>query len=336
MSKLLKCKEQKEIFLIDALNGRKCWIENWETFVYMGFKIGDVQIIPFEELKDKYPVGDTIVKKTITTLVKGKAPRDIFYPEQSEQRKMSILWLGDQKWWKEFGGTHVVGFHEPARPDWYKDYEGEPCPLRLISYLKIDSSDNDRIRARVREAKDHPNNGGYWLISGHEPDITGNEPSVEAHKQRRIEQYKIIRAEDPDTWNHPVVIFYDMTSTFNGYPGWQKAFTGEDHDVFLIDCYAGRHDGSLDVPGMEKGAKLVELGLSRSKGQFIPCIDACYKQHGAVPPVVEQFEWWNQRFGPLEACAFWNSGIGTKVTGVYEDERIGEQCKEVNRILGLK
>lgn len=282
-------------------------------------------------------------------------------PPPPEQRVMSILWMGDQHWdwaeltggvsdsvvkpfyrsigeqWSEegYGGTHIVGFHEPFRPDWLEGTE-----VKLISYLKADSTDNDRIRARVREVKNHPNNGGYWLISGHEPDITGNEPSVEAHKKRRIEQYEIIRDEDPDAWNHPVVIFYNMTGAFAHYPGWQNAFPlpeeGVDCDVFLIDCYAGKHDGGLDVEGMEAGAKLVEIGLSRSKGQFIPCIDAGYKLGGAVPPVVEQFDWWDQHFGPLKACAFWSSGIGQAgFVGVYEDERIAEQVREINRRLGL-
>jgi len=302
-------------------------ITNWPTFLKV---CKDLQIS--KDWKDRTFLDDEAFPpkgKPITEWPEGggELPEPI---SPSGQRNISILWMGDERWLNEFGGTHIVGFHEPCRPQWYP-----PHKIKLISYLKIDSFDNDRIRARVREARDHPNNGGYWLISGHEPDITGNEPSVQAHKQRRIEQYNIIRAEDPDIWNHPVVTFYDMTSTFAHYPGWQQAFTGEDHDVFLIDCYAGKHEGGLDVPGMEAGAKLVEIGLGRSKGQFIPCIDACYKTGGEVPPVVEQFEWWNQRFGPLEACAFWNSGIGTTVVGAYEDERIGEQCKEVNRILGL-
>jgi len=210
--------------------------------------------------------------------------------------------------------------------------------VKLISYLKRDSWDNGRIRQRIGEAKKHPNNGGYWLISGHEPDITGTEPSWEEHKQRRIEQYKIIRQEDPDIWNHPVFIFYDMTSTYDrapgAYPGWEYAFTGEDHDVFLIDCYPGKEDGSLDYEGMEKAARLVEIGLSRSKGQFIPNLDADYLPGDKPPNVIEQFEWWSKRFNIAGVC-FWHGGHGTSGIGVYEDEYLQEQVKEINRRLGL-
>lgn len=266
-------------------------------------------------------------------------------PETSRpQRKISILWMGDERWEREFGGTHVVGFHEPSRPEWYWDSR-----VKLISYFKIGSTDNERIRARINEqqygaagtsytVKNHPNNGGYWLISGHEPDITGTEPSWEEHKLMRIEQYKIIRQEDPDVWNHPVVIFYDMTSTYDRapgtYPGWEHAFTGEDHDVFLIDCYPGKEDGSLDYAGMEKGARLVKIGLSRSKGQFIPNLDADYAPGDKPPNVIEQFEWWSERFDISGVC-FWHSGIGTLAIGVYEDEYLAEQVKEINRRLGL-
>jgi len=257
-------------------------------------------------------------------------------PETSRpQRKISILWMGDERWLDEFGGTHIVGFHEPARPQWYP-----PSKIRLISYLKRVCVDNDRIRQRVREAKGHPNNGGYWLVYGHEPDITGTEPSWEEHKQRRIEQYNLIREEDPDAWNHPVFIFYDMTSTHDyapgTYPGWEHAFTGDDHDIFVIDCYPGKEDGTLDYRGMEKAAtKLVkEVGLARSKGQFIPNFDACYLPGHKPPPLVEQFEWWSERFDIAGVC-FWNSGIGSSAIGVYEDEYLQEQVKEINRRLGL-
>jgi len=206
--------------------------------------------------------------------------------------------------------------------------------LRII----IGCAGDVAAQKRLGEAKKHPNNGGYWLISGHEPDITGTEPSWEEHKQRRIEQYKIIRQEDPDIWNHPVFIFYDMTSTYDrapgAYPGWEYAFTGEDHDVFLIDCYPGKEDGSLDYEGMEKAARLVEIGLSRSKGQFIPNLDADYLPGDKPPNVIEQFEWWSKRFNIAGVC-FWHGGHGTSGIGVYEDEYLQEQVKEINRRLGL-
>jgi len=277
-------------------------------------------------------------------------------PPPPPQRVMSILWMGDEQWvelmrgvsdsaiqsfqrsigeqWSvAYKGTHIVGFCERANPGWYDDDH----PIKLIMYFKTD--DIDYIRSEVRKWKDDPNNGGYWLISGHEPDITGGDMniagSVEAHKELRRAQYKAIREEDPDKWNHPVVTFYNMTSTFAHYPGWQLAFVGDDHDIFVIDCYPVRCDGTVDYPGMEDGARLVEIGKARSQGQFIPNLDACYKQDCRPGPVVDQWEWWKERFPEITAVCYWNSGIGTTAIGVYEDEYLQEQVREVNRSLGL-
>jgi len=282
-------------------------------------------------------------------------------PPPPPQRVMSILWMGDEQWvelmrgvsdsvvksfyrdaaetWEVgYGGTHIVGFCERANPGWYDDDH----PIKIISYFKRD--DIDFIRSEVRRWRDDPNNGGYWLFSGHEPDITGTlDGSWEKHRQLRIAQYRAIREEDPDAWNHPVVIFYDMTSAKDfepgTYPGWENAFPkpeeGVDCDAFFIDCYPGRADGSLNYPSMEKGKKLVEIGKSRSEGQFIPNLDADYKRGNKPPPVVLQWEWWNEKFSDIKAVCFWHSGIGTWAIGVYEDEYLQEQVREINRRLGL-
>lgn len=92
MPELLKCSEYDEIFVIE--NGKKHWIESWDTFTYLaeqnGFTwkqfLSQVKTIPFEELRDKYPIGPTKVVKTVTTkeIKEGKKPRDIFYPEEPE------------------------------------------------------------------------------------------------------------------------------------------------------------------------------------------------------------------------------------------------------------
>jgi hypothetical protein len=247
---------------------------------------------------------------------------------------MSILWMGDERWLDEFGGTHLVSFHEPARPQWYP-----PSNIKLISYLKMDSTNDERIRNRVKEAKDLFNNGGYWLISGHEPDITGGDTNIpgtiEENKRRRIRQYNIIRIEDPDSWNHPVVVFYDNTGEGGGYPGYERAFTWEDHDVWIADIYANNSDGTVNIKGLEQAARLIETGLSISHGQFIPNLGACYLDGEKPASLVEQFEWWDKRFGPLEAVCFWNSGIGTVAFGIYENEYLAEEAKEINRRLGL-
>lgn len=259
-------------------------------------------------------------------------------PPVVEQRIMSILWMGDEKWVDEYGGTHIVGFCERATPEWYADSH----PVKLIRYFKTD--DINYIRREVRKWKDDPNNGGYWLISGHEPDITGGDTdipgSIKANKKLRREQYKAIREEDPDKWNHPVVIFYDMTSSnLPGFPGWELAFPfpeeGVDCDIFIIDCYANNEDGSVNYGGMTAGSRLVEIGKSRSKAQFIPNLGACYMDGAKPASLIDQWKWWKEKYPETKAVCFWNSGTGSVAIGIYEDDYLAEQAKEINRRLGL-
>jgi len=266
------------------------------------------------------------IGKPITEWPEGEEP-------SPNQRKMSILWMGCQRWANEFGGTHIVGFHEPCKPWWY-----EGSKVKLITYFKYRS--NDEIREVVKQFKNHPNNGGFWTIEGHEADITGGHPSVEEHKQIRIEQYQTIRKEDSNAWDHPVVTFFDMTSSKDfdpgAYPGWEGAFTGDDHDVWIIDCYPNKKDGTLDYRGMEKAANvLCKIGFERSGGQFIPNLGACYMGGNKPASLVKQWEFWNERFGPLKGVCFWNSGVGSKAIGIYEDDYLAEEAKEINRRLEL-
>ena len=80
--KLIKCKKHKEIF--ELVNETKRWVENWDTFMFLGYDINNVEIIPFDELKS-YKVGDTKKVTTVTQIIKGKAPNEIFYPDEPEE-----------------------------------------------------------------------------------------------------------------------------------------------------------------------------------------------------------------------------------------------------------
>lgn len=283
-------------------------------------------------------------------------------PPPPEQRVMSILWCGDEQWaeamrgisiptirtlfrdaaetWDtSFGGTHIVGFLERVKPDWY-----EGTKVKLIMYLKTD--DLGKIRDEVIRWRNHPNLGGYWFISGHEPDITGYEPSFEENKKLRREQYELVRKLDPDAWNHPVVIWYNCTGQFAHYPGWQNAFPtpeeGVDCNIYAADVYPINCDGTTDYSALESIANnLVVIGLERSNGQYIPCMGAFVEQGCQAVSLLEQWEWWeewyrNQTGEELSGAAFYFSGLGSVFDGVYENETLGREAREINRRLGLR
>lgn len=308
-------------------------VTNWPTFLKvcedleLGTGWKDRTFLDDENFP---PIG-----KPITEWPEGEEPHP-------KQRNISILWNGCEKWADEYGGTHVIAFSTKPKPDWYEGHK-----VKLISYLKYLSL--DEIRAYVRKWKDHPNNGGYWTIEGHEPDITGgnmNDPkTVKAHKEKRRTQYEAIRKIDPDAWNHPVIIFYDCTGAFNGYPGWQNAFPkpeeGIDCDIFAADIYANKCDGTTDYPGLERAANnLVTIGLERSDKQYIPCLGAFVEPDCQVASPLEQWEWWeewykNKKGEALKSVAFYFSGTGSFAEGVYDNEKLAEEAKEINKRLGL-
>jgi len=275
------------------------------------------------------------------------------------QRKMSILWCGDENWgemaegisapaiktllreaaqtWEEggYGGTHVVGFMERFKPDWLEGYK-----VKLIMYLKTD--DLGKIRDEVIKWRNHLNLGGYWFISGHEPDITGTEPSFEGHKKLRREIYQLVRELDPNAWDHPVVIWYNCTGAFADYPGWQNAFQVGDHDVYAADIYANKCIGETDYTGLARAANdLVTIGMSWSPDtQFVPCLGAFVNPGCKAVTPLEQWEWWvewyrDQTGQELRAVAYYFSGLGSTAEGVYENETLREGVKEINRRLGL-
>lgn len=275
--------------------------------------------------------------------------------EPPPQRMMSILWMGCEKWIEEFGGTHLVSFHSNCWPWWYEEHP----KVKLIMYFKYKTI--PEIENYVRLYKDHPNNGGYWTIAGHEPDITG------ANLKLRAAQYKAIRAIDPDIVNHPVITFYDCTGASDtvasqglqrppglerpldyevrGWPGWENAFPKPDDDpvddAWGADIYPNRCDGKIDYEGLERAANnLVTIGLERSRTQFFPVLGAFVKQGCQAASLIEQWEWWQEWYmkqegEKLRGVAFYFSGSGSSAAGVYENERLREEAMEINRRLGL-
>lgn len=294
MSKLIKCKEHKEIFLVE--DGKKCWIRNWETYVWMGFGpvVDEVDVLPFEKLKEEYPVGDTKVIETVTTIVKGANPKDIFYPEKSQVtiRKVAILGTclpGCEEMMKELGGVHYKKMSAYGnRTGWPNYSELERLGMKVIINIRDDISEAGIIQM-VQEYKDRPVCGGYWCDKlGHEPDIT-NPPMYD-----RKRFYNIVREYDPDIQNHPVMEMMDNTTKSGGYPGWKDVFSDETHDLLLFNCY----------PGMDKGAMVgMETMWDRfikvfpHKHQVIPQMQAFNFQKGGI---WRQYNFWKEKMSSSE------------------------------------
>ena len=234
MLELVKCPEHREIFIIE--DGEKCWIENWDTFVYLAEEmgltwaelLGQVQTIPFEQLKNSYPIGSTKVKKTITAIVEGKRPREIFFPDEEPPPKMRrFICMGGclsylHERWKEIGGDSYWA----NRYGWINHDALRALGMKGIICVQGSTEERKEI---IRRFKDDPITLMYWCSDlGHEPDIC-NQPISE-----RIAFYELCHSIDP---NACVMEMFDMTSKFNGYPGWEDAFNEDTHDLLMIDCY---------------------------------------------------------------------------------------------------
>lgn len=335
MTKFVKCAKHDEIFKVE--NGKKHWIQDWSTFVFIAEQMGltwneflaEVETIPLEELRDNYPVGETMLKKTIITIVEGKKPREIFYPDEPESeatiRKMAILGTclpRCESMWKDLKGTHFYG----NRYDWPGYDEAERLGMKVFVNIRDKKGLTEEIiRQTVVDWKDRPGCGGYWCDQlGHEPDIC-NQPM-----DRRIWFYDTVRKYDPDKQNHPVMEMFDMTLKFNGYPGWEGTFSDKTHDLLLFDCYppADWSDERM-IEGMENAWKTM-ISVFPHTHQVIPQINACSYRKGTIRL---QYNFWNQKMkssefnnpfrGPIGLCYY-------KDEYVRRNEEMQREIKEVN------
>jgi len=254
MAKFIKAAEHKEIFkVIEKADGEiKCWIEDWPTFVFIAEQIGltwnellaQVETIPFEELRDNYPVGDTMVKKTV--IVEGEKPREIFYPETSVE-KMAIVGTclpnTPIEHMKSIGFNRFIG----NREDWPSHTDVEAAGLKLfINIHPYDDSvpTNAWIKKKVIEYKDKKFCAGFWsdAAGGEEPD--GRHRTPEEAKlclANRIRFKKQVRIWAPDPIKWPVVEQFDLTEegVVEGLwrPGWKNMYDERTLDKLLYDCY---------------------------------------------------------------------------------------------------
>jgi len=305
--KLIKSREHKEIFELD--NGVKRWIENWNTFVYLGHKIEDVEIIPLQKLK-VYPVGSTKTWKTVTIIIEGKKPKDIFYPDEPEVeiRKISILGTclpGCESMMEDLRFTHAYG----NRYDWPNYDEVERLGMKVFVNIRGDVEELTEQKIRnvvfgyenqkgkwVTGWKDRPGCGGYWCDQyGHEPDICNQS------KESREWFYKIVRKYDPDKQGHPVMEMFDNTATGDfppeQHPGYTLAWSDLTHDIMLVDYY----------PDMSKSHDVMREQMLRSwellkehahKHQvIIQMIAGASYERGKVR---FQYEFWKEKMASVE------------------------------------
>lgn len=325
--KLIKCSQHREIFELE--NNIKRWIGSWNTFVYLGYKIEDVKIIPFDELKS-YKVGDTKIWKTITTIVEGDEPKELFYPDEPEVtiRKWAILGTcldGCQDMWKELEGTHFYG-NRYGWPD--AERAGKLGMKVFINPHGEYGTSEAEIKRMVLDWKDKPGCGGYWSdeAGGHEPDISG------VCMESRTLFYNTVRKYDPDIQNHPVMEMMNNTGYDDfpdeQYPGWKNAFSDKTHDLLLFDCYA-----SMSENGIEDMQRTWDkfIKVYPHKHQVIPQMRAFGYEKGGI---WRQYNFWKEKMASVEFDNSYRGDIGVawyKDESIRRDEEMQNEIREVNK-----
>lgn len=256
--------------------------------------------------------------------LKGKPITE--WPEKEpevEIRKMAILGTclpGCEGMMKDLGFTHAYG----NRTGWPNYDEVERLGMKVFVNIRDDIS-IDGIRQMVLEYKDRPVCGGYWCDRlGHEPDITN--PSMDLRKQF----YNIVRACDPDAQNHPVMEMMNNTSSKDfpdgQYPGWEKAFSNETHDLLLFDCYPGMDEGAIQ--NMENTWNKF-IKVFPKKHQVIPQMQAFgYKKGG----IWRQYNFWKEKMASAEFDNPYRGQIGVcwyDDASVRKDSDSQQEIKEV-------
>ncbi len=315
--KLVKCSDRKEIFELEGEVKR--WVENWNTFVYLHYDINDVDIIPFDKLRS-YKIGDTKRVTTVTQIIKGKEPKEIFYPDEPEVtiRKISILGTclpGCESMMKDLEFTHAYG----NRYDWPNYNEVERLGMKVFVNIHDDITENG-IRVMVNKWKDRPGCGGFWSDHfGHEPDITN--PPME----RRIWFYDIVRKYDSDIVNHPVMEMFDLTET-GAFPpeqhqGWQKAYDERTLDLLLFDCYVSDPSDKKMMDDIIKFHNKF-TGKYCKNIQVIPQLNAFKYRTGSIRIA---YETWKNLLGNEMGIAYYDDA------SIRKNEELQNEIKEVNK-----
>lgn len=263
------------------------------------------------------------------------------WPEKQEEvtiRKMAILGTclpKCEQMWKNLEGTHFYG----NRYDWPNYNLAEELGMKVFvnPHGHYNLSENS-IRQMVLDWKDRPGCGGFWSdeAGGHEPDITNRPVSdIQHFIDERKRFYYFVRQLDPDVQNHPVMEMMDMTSFYDfssgKYPGWEKAFSDETHDLLLFDCYPpAEWTNEKMIEGMERAWKKF-ISVFPHTHQVIPQINACSYRKGTI---WLQYNFWNEKMssdkfdnpfrGPISLCYY-------KDEYVRKSEEMQNEITEVNK-----
>ena len=295
--KPIKSSEHKEIFEVND-RGEKQWIQNWDTFLFLGYKnvVTDVVIVDLADLK-AYPVGAT--KLVGTGIVEGEEPNELFYPDEpvAPVRKMAILGTvltGCEHMAADIGCTHIIGNgYYWGDYDLFESLGGKsiinlkPKPVAVPTKEHIEKimigyfdSGGDWKDGWIKRK----GCGGWWIdngIRGEEPDGQPNTPdAAKIMLEDRVWFYKTVREFDPDIVNHPVTEQFDMTmqGVIHGKyrSGWEGQYRENPMtcDVNLWTCYtAGQGTAEKMYQEQLKWFKIMPLEyMTTGKVQLIPQI----------------------------------------------------------------
>ncbi|HEC65510.1 MAG TPA: hypothetical protein ENI23_09460 [bacterium] len=348
MARFVKSAEHDEIFKIE--NGEKYWIQDWSTFVLIAENmkitwqklLNQVEIIHFEELKDNYPVGETMLKKTVTTIIEGKKPREIFYPEGGHQtdRLYKMLYVcpsadaNDLTWVDEAKevGFNVVHTYTTDKHPWEKALDKWLQKLKERNMYGCLQLPHSHIENFIEGLSKHENG---ILSSVEEPDAKAGRTS----KKEQMRIYEIANKVGLPVWG-----------CLNWGP-WKERVNFKAFDLIMTDSYPySIKDGSVPLPGspaaqnndptlpwwtfapkMYEKFKMMREVLP--KNMPVICIQqGFYLGNNVYPNIQEEWDMYNKEFG-LNSFAVYPHGYGQGYPSVMNEERIKAQCKELMKKL---
>ncbi len=338
----VKCNEHNEIWEIE--NRKKCWIQTWKTFLFLGYKSvkNDVDVIPFEELK-AYPVGKTKRVETVTSIHEGNKPNEVFYPDEPEgghktDRLYKMLYVcpcgthDNDSWLNEIEavGFNVVHTYVTDKYPWEDalDYFMEDLAKRnMYGCLQLP---HDHIENFIEGLSKHENG---ILSSVEEPDAKAGRTSKE--EQMRI--YELANKVGLPVWG---CLDWGL---------WEERVNLEAFDLIMTDSYPySISDGSVPVPGspashsddrtlpqwtfadkMFEKFKMMKRVLPANM-PVIAIQQGFYVGNNPYPNLEEEWTIYNREMGLISWGAY-PHGYGQGFPSVMDEERIKEQCYNLNK-----